>query len=49
MNNLSILNLEKNKSLLEIDTYVSSGKFVKFHIPRLRPNSLTRSKVRRNS
>jgi len=32
MNNLSILNLEKNKSLLEIDTYVSSGKFVKLYI-----------------
>jgi hypothetical protein len=32
MNDLSILNLEKNKSLLEIDTYVSGGKFVKFHI-----------------
>jgi len=34
MNNLSILNLEKNKSLLEIDTYVSSGKVRLTHIKR---------------
>jgi len=34
MNNLNELNREKNKSLLEMNLDVSSGKFVKLHIKR---------------